>query len=189
MYISLDVPVMQVSFSCFVIDSSGREVQPVIALYPKVRLSTWRQVRKNIHSRVWTPCPTWSVLHPGGPPSWFPQFPVTRRYGPHPLRLIRTSVQGGYPWYHLISSPPRKAPHLVLLTPRLVSFPATQICPLLSRPLYWNSSQELTILDWKSLFIFITSVPFLFCGYRVALVHGGSIGFVTESKLCSFMRR
>ena len=29
---------------------SGREVQPLAALYPTVRLSPWRQVRKNIHS-------------------------------------------------------------------------------------------------------------------------------------------
>ena len=34
---------------------SGREVQPLAALYPTVRLSPWRQVRKNIQSRVWTP--------------------------------------------------------------------------------------------------------------------------------------
>ena len=51
---------------------SGREVQPLAALYPTVRLSPWRQVRKNIHSRVWTPGPTWSVLHPGGPPLLVP---------------------------------------------------------------------------------------------------------------------
>ena len=34
---------------------SGREVQTLAALYPTVRLSPWRQVRKNIQSRVWTP--------------------------------------------------------------------------------------------------------------------------------------
>ena len=38
--------------------SSDREVQPLAALYPTVRLSPWRQVQKNIHSRVWTPGPT-----------------------------------------------------------------------------------------------------------------------------------
>ena len=54
---------------------SGREVQPLTALYPTVRLSPWRQVRKNIHSRVSTPGHTWSVLHPGGTPSWFPLIP------------------------------------------------------------------------------------------------------------------
>ena len=32
--------------------SSGREVQPLAALYPTARLSPCRQVRKNIHSRV-----------------------------------------------------------------------------------------------------------------------------------------
>ena len=51
---------------------SGKEVQPLASLYPTVRLSPWRQVRKNIHSRVWTPGPTWSVLHPGGPPLLVP---------------------------------------------------------------------------------------------------------------------
>ena len=33
---------------------SGREVQPLAAIYPTVSLSPLRQVRRNIHSRVWT---------------------------------------------------------------------------------------------------------------------------------------
>ena len=93
----------------------GREVQPLAALYPTVRLSPWRQVRKNIHSRVWTPGPTWSVLHPGGPPLLVPLSSCTGGYGPHPRRLIRTPVQGGYPRYHSILSPPRRASLLVPL--------------------------------------------------------------------------
>ena len=40
------------------IKMSGREVQPLAALYPTVGLSPWRQVQKNSHSRVWTPGPT-----------------------------------------------------------------------------------------------------------------------------------
>ena len=44
----------------------------VAALYPTVRLSHWRQVQKNIHSRVWTPGTTWSVVHPGGLPLLVP---------------------------------------------------------------------------------------------------------------------
>ena len=67
---------------------SGREVQPLAALYPTVRLSPWRQVQKNIYSRVWTPSPTWSVLHLGG-------------LGDMGL----TPVQGGYPRYHLFCLP------------------------------------------------------------------------------------
>ena len=47
-------------------------MQPLAARYPTLRLSPWRQVRKNIHSRVWTPSPTWSVLHLGGPPFLVP---------------------------------------------------------------------------------------------------------------------
>ena len=51
---------------------SGREVQPLAALYPTVRLSPWRQVRKNIHSRVATPGTTRSCLPLGGLLSWSP---------------------------------------------------------------------------------------------------------------------
>ena len=65
-----------VSLVCPCSTIHGKEVQSLAALYPTVRLSPWRHVRKNIHSRVWTPGPTWSVLHPGGQPSWFPSVPV-----------------------------------------------------------------------------------------------------------------
>ena len=44
-----------------------------------------------------------------------PQFLVTGGYRPHPWRLIRTPVQGGYPRYHAILSPPRRASLLVPL--------------------------------------------------------------------------
>ena len=47
---------------------SGREVPLLASLFPTARLSPWRQVRKNISSSVWTPGPTWSVLHTGGSP-------------------------------------------------------------------------------------------------------------------------
>ena len=109
---------------------SGREVQPLAALYPTVRLSPWRQVRKNIHSRVWTPGPTWSVLHPGGPPLLVPLSPCTGGYGPHPRRLIRTPVQGGYPRYHSILSPPRRASLLVPLSLDLSASLPPEFCPL-----------------------------------------------------------
>ena len=109
---------------------SGREVQPLAALYPTVRLSPWRQVRKNIHSRVWTPGPTWSVLHPGGPPLLVPLSSCTGGYGPHPRRLIRTPVQGGYPRYHSILSPPRRASLLVPLSLDLSASLPPEFCPL-----------------------------------------------------------
>ena len=109
---------------------SGREVQPLAALYPTVRLSPWRQVRKNIHSRVWTPGPTWSVLHPGGPPLLVPLSSCTGGYGLHPQRLIRTPVQGGYPWYHSILSPPRRASLLVPLSVDLSTSLPPEFCPL-----------------------------------------------------------
>ena len=109
---------------------SGREVQPLAALYPTVRLSPWRQVRKNIHSRVWTPGPTWSVLHPGGPPLLVPLSSCTGGYGPHLRRLIRTPVQGGYPRYHSILSPPRRVSFLVPLPVGLSASLPPQFCPL-----------------------------------------------------------
>ena len=105
----------------------GREVQRLVALYPTVRLSPWRQVRKNIHSRVWTPGPTWSVLHPGGPPLLVPLSSCTGGYGPHSRRLIRTPVQGGYPRFHLILSLPRRAS---LLVPLPLELSATRILPI-----------------------------------------------------------
>ena len=56
-----------VLLSFFPLKKSDREVQSLAALYPTVR-----QVRKNIHSRVWTLGTTWSLLHPGGPPLLVP---------------------------------------------------------------------------------------------------------------------
>ena len=89
---------------------SGREVQRPAALYPTVRLSPWRQVRKNINSRVWNPGPTWSGLasppetDQDSSPGWLP---------PVPLDLL--SPQEGF-------SP-------VPLIPRFKRFPATRILP------------------------------------------------------------
>ena len=55
---------------------------------------------------------------------------MTGGYGPHPQRLIRTPVQGGYPQYHLIFSPPQEGFSPGPLTPRFKRFPATRILPL-----------------------------------------------------------
>ena len=111
---------------------SGREVQPLAALYPTVRLSPWRQVRKNIHSSVWTPGPTWSVLHTGGSPLlvplsswWLGDMGLTPG-----RRLIRTPVQGGYPRYHSILSPPRRASLLIPLFLDLSASLPPEFCPL-----------------------------------------------------------
>ena len=94
------------------------------------RLSPWRQVRKNIHSRVWTPGPTWSVLHPGGPPLLVPLSSCTGGSGPHPPRRIRTPVQGGYPRYHSILYSPRRASLLVPLSLDLSASLPPEFCPL-----------------------------------------------------------
>ena len=138
---------------------SGREVQPLAALYPTVRLSPWRQVRKNIHSRVWTPGPTWSVLHPGGPPLLVPLSSCTGGYGPHPRRLIRTPVQGGYPRYHSILSPPRRASLLVPLPLDLRASLPPEFCAL---PFVcflcgtWHRANRKTLLIYDKNFHFLT---------------------------------
>ena len=74
------------------INNSGREVQPLAAFYDIVRLSPKRQVRKNIHSRVWTLGPTWS----GGALSWFLYSPGLGDRGLTLWRLIRITFQAGY---------------------------------------------------------------------------------------------
>ena len=136
----------------------GREVQPLAALYPTVRLSPWRQVRKNIHSRVWTPGPTWSVLHPGGPPLLVPLSSCTGGYGPHPRRLIRTPVQGGYPRYHSILYPPRRASLLVPLSLDLSASLPPEFCPLPFVCFLCGTRHRALVRKhchyWKSLLIF-----------------------------------
>ena len=84
----------------------------------------------NIYSRVISGS-TWSVLHPVGPPSGSPQFLVKREFGPHPQRLIRTPVKGGYPRYHSILSFPGRASLLVPLPLDLSAFLPPVICPLI----------------------------------------------------------
>ena len=91
-------------------------MQPLAALYPTIMLSPLRQVRKKyplqgVDPRSHLIC----TLPRMGHPSWFPLVPSTGGYGPQPRRLIRTPVQGDYPWYHLITSPPRRASLLVPL--------------------------------------------------------------------------
>ena len=109
---------------------SGREVQPVAALYPTVRLSPWRQVQKNIHSRVWTPGSTWSALHPGGPPLlvplsslWLGDMGLTPEDWSGLLSRVATpgTTRSCLPPGGLLSRP---------LTPRFKRFPATRILPI-----------------------------------------------------------
>ena len=97
---------------------SDREVQPLAALYPTVRLSPWGQVRKNLHSGVWTPGPTWSVLHPGGPPpppAWFPLVPSDWGKWASPPETDQDSCPGWLPPVPLDLVPPRRAFLLVSL--------------------------------------------------------------------------
>ena len=109
---------------------SGREVQPLAALYPTVKLSPWRQVRKNIHSRVWTPGPTWSVLHPGGPPLLVPLSSCTGGYGPHPPETDQDSCPGWLPPVPLDLVSPQEGFSPGPLTPRFKRFPVTRILPI-----------------------------------------------------------
>ena len=63
-------------------------------------------------------------------PPGSPQFLVTGGYGPHPRRPIRTPVKGGYPRYHSILSPPRRASLLVPLPLELSASLPPEFCPL-----------------------------------------------------------
>ena len=53
----------------------GKEVQPLAALYPTVRLSPWRQVRKISTPGCAPPVPPDLYSTDKGHPSWFPLVP------------------------------------------------------------------------------------------------------------------
>ena len=76
-------------------------------------------------------------------PPGSPQFLVTGGYGPHPRRLIRTPVQGGYPRYHSILSPPRRASLLVPLSLDLSASLPPEFCPLPFVCSVWYLAQSL----------------------------------------------
>ena len=88
------------------IKKSDREVQPLAALYPTVRLSHWRQVRKNILSRVWTPGTTLSLLHPGGPPLLVPLSSCDWEIWASPTETDQDSCPGWLPLVPLDLVPP-----------------------------------------------------------------------------------
>ena len=84
----------------------GREVQHLDAPYPTVRLSPWRQVRK-------TSIPGCGPLR--GHPCWFPLVSSDWGIWASPLEIDQDPIQGAYPWYNSIMSPPRRASRLVPL--------------------------------------------------------------------------
>ena len=105
-------------------------MQPLAALYPTVRLSHWRQVRENIHSTVWTPGTTWSVVHPGGLPLLAPHS--SWWLGDMGLTHGDWSglLSGGLPPVPLDLVSPQKGFSRGTLTPRVKCFPATRILPI-----------------------------------------------------------
>ena len=70
-------------------------MQPLAALYPTVRLSPWRQVRKNIHSRVWTPPDLYSTQEDHA--SWFPLVPSDWGIWASPPETDQDSCPGWLP--------------------------------------------------------------------------------------------
>ena len=108
---------------------SGSGVQPLAALYPTVTLSPWRQVRKNIHSRVWTPVPPDLYSTQEGHPSWFPSVPVLGDMGLTPGDwsglLSRVATHGT-----TRSCLPQEDFSPGPLIPRFKSFPTTRILPI-----------------------------------------------------------
>ena len=138
---------------------SGREAQPLAALYPTVRLSPWRQVRKKNPLQGVDP---WSHLICTPPrratPPGSPQFLVTGRYGPHPRRLMRTPVQGGYSRYHSILSLPRRASLLVPLPLDLRASLPPKFCALLFVCFLCGTWHR---ANWKTLLIYDKNFHFL----------------------------
>ena len=112
--------------------SSGREVQPLAALYPTVWHSPWRQVQKNIHSRVWTPVPPDLLLYSTqeGHPSWFPLVPSDWGIWASPPETDQDSCPGWLPPVPLDLVSPQEGFSPGPLTPRFKRFPATRISPI-----------------------------------------------------------
>ena len=100
----------------------SREVQPLAVLYP-TEPSPWRQVRKNIYSRVWTLGPTWSVLYPLVPSDW--------GIWASTLETDQDSFPGWLPRVPLDLISPQEGFSTAPPTPRFKCFPATRILPTL----------------------------------------------------------
>ena len=105
---------------------SGREGQPLAALYPTIRLSPWRQVRKNILSRVWTPVRPNLYCHP----SWFPLVPSDWGIWASAPETGQDSCTGWLPPVPLDLVSPQEGFSPGPLTPRFERFPATRILPI-----------------------------------------------------------
>ena len=79
---------------------------------------------------MWTPGPTWSVLHPGGPPLLVPLSSCTGGYGPHPPETDQDSCPGWLPPVPLDLVSPQEGFSPGPLSPRFKRFPATRILPI-----------------------------------------------------------
>ena len=109
---------------------SGREVQPLAALYPTARLSPWRQVRKisTLGCRPPVPPDLYSTLEVH--PSWFPLVPSDWGIWASPLETDQDSCPGLPPVpLNLVS--PQEGFSPGTLTPRFKRFPTTTILPSL----------------------------------------------------------
>ena len=107
---------------------SGREVQPLAALYPTVRLSPWRQVRE-ISTPGCGPPDLYSTQEDH--PSWFPLVPSDWGIWASPPETDQDSCPGWLPLVpHSILSPPRRASLLVPLPLDLSASLPPEFCPL-----------------------------------------------------------
>ena len=106
---------------------SGREVQPLAALYPTVRLSPWRQVRE-ISTPGCGPPDLYSTQEDH--PSWFPLVPSDWGIWASPPETDQDSCPGWLPLVPLNLVSPQEGFSPGPLTPRFKRFPATRILPI-----------------------------------------------------------
>ena len=109
-------------------------MQPLAALYPTVRLSPWRQVRKISTPGCGPPVPPDLYSTQEDHPSWFPLVPSDWGIWASPPETDQDSCPGWLPPVplNLVSSQEGFSPGP--LTPRFKHFPATRILPL---PFVW----------------------------------------------------
>ena len=105
-------------------------MQPLAALYPTVRLSPWRQVRKISTPGCGPPVPPDLYSTQEDHASWFPLVPSDWGIWASPPETDQDSCPGWLPPVPLDLVSPQEGSSPGPFTPRFKCFPATRILPL-----------------------------------------------------------
>ena len=108
----------------------GREVQPLAVLYPTVRLSPWRQVRKISTPGCGPPVPPDLYSTQEGHPSWFPLVPSDWGIWASPPETDQDSCPGWISPVPLDLVSPQGGLSPAPLTPTLSASLQPKFCPL-----------------------------------------------------------